>query len=109
MKKERLEGEAKPFTYLEREANSELLERVRASAREALKILNLTPDSTADEARRVAISLRLKFRNHNSGINAHQFVALQYVLDRTGDAAQLEDFYGFLVGGKDLGPAKTSK
>lgn len=60
-----------------------------------LKFLHLTEESTSDDVRRTAISL--KSRLHGAGFNDKELKALRFVLEKTNDCVDDREFLGFLL------------
>ena len=64
-------------------------------AGEFLKVLGLTPESTIDDVRRTAISMRREMQE--KGLNAESVKALQWALGRTNDCQDERQFLWFLL------------
>ncbi len=91
---------------LSREGNGETpFENAGSQQKALLAVLNLTDKSSAEDARRVAISLRLKFQA--GGEDARHLEALRWVLKQTRDILNDEDFLEFILGDTSLEQTKT--
>ena len=60
-----------------------------------LKVLNLNFESTADDVRRVAISMRRQMQE--KGLNIESVKALKWALERTNDCQDERQFLWFLL------------
>lgn len=92
----RVADNAKPFKYLLKEPADDLERRDRATEMGHLRSLRLGPESTAEDVRKVASSLRLKFEERNGGLNKRVFSALAWALETTRDTITNDEFLRFL-------------
>jgi len=65
-----------------------------------LETLNLTPESSAEDVRRAAISFRRKFEE--SGLNTDSVRALRWALEITNDAMDDREFLRFMLNGSSF-------
>jgi len=92
----RLEDSELPFYSMQiSNVKGTVQELIRVEGLSHLKILNLTPNSTAEDTRRVAISLRRKMEE--SGLDVTTVKALKWALDETRDCIDEREFLWFLL------------
>ena len=92
---ERLAETDRPFIKVD---NDVLTDPWSARKRARLETLRLNIDSTVDDARRVAISLRLKAQE--SGVDTKSLNTLRWVLKLTNDCQNDAEFNDFLLEGR---------
>lgn len=92
MSSERLEGSGLPFLYL---TTHSLIEYPFSDEKKFLKALGLNRESTADDVRRVAISMRVTMKE--GGLNSESFRALEWALEKTNDCRDPREFLWFLL------------
>ena len=92
MSSERLEDNELPFFYL---TTHSPVEYSFSDEKESLDTLGLNNESTADDVRRVAISMRAKMRE--GGLNAKSAKALGWALEKTNDCKNPTQFFWFLL------------
>jgi len=92
---ERLGENDHPFRYLKGPGLS-YEDRV-GNREEQLEVIGLAVESSADDVRRVAISMRAQMRE--KGLNAQSVKALEYALEKTKDCEDERQFLWFLLDG----------
>jgi len=88
---EKLKGNDRPFDFL----NYPGYEEITKEKGEQLKLLGLTFESTADEARNTALTKREQMREE--GLNIETVKALKWVLEQTHDCLSERQFLWFLL------------
>jgi hypothetical protein len=92
MSSERLENNELPFFYL---TTHSPVEYSFSDEKESLDTLGLNNESTADDVRRVAISMRVKMQE--TGLSSKSFKALEWALEKTNDCRNPREFLWFLL------------
>lgn len=85
---EKLEAADRPF-------RSWTYENLTEEREHQLEILDLNLESTADDVRRVAISMRAQMRE--KGLNVESVKALRWILEKTNDCLNERQFLWFLL------------
>ena len=88
---ERLKENDCPFDFL----NYPGYEKITEEKGEQLRLLGLTFESTAEEARSVALAKREQMRKE--GLNIETVKALKWVLEKTNDCLSERQFLWFLL------------
>jgi len=105
MSPERLGENDHPFQYLKKSGLS--FEDQVANREKQLEVIGLTLESTADDVRRVAISMRAQMRG--KGLNAESVKALEYALEKTKDCEDERQFLWFLLDGYSFEDVESGK
>ena len=105
MSPERLGENERPFQYLKKSGLS--FEDQMENREKQLEVLGLTLENSAEDVRRVAISMRAQMRE--KGLNVESVKALEYALEKTKDCEDERQFLWFLLDGYSFEDVESGK